>query len=282
MRTLAASLFLLIAPVAAAQTPVDVELLLAVDASYSMSANEREIQRRGYAAALRDPTVSRAIVSGVFGKAAIAFVEWSGSGDQRIVAPWTLVENDADLAQLANRLTADYQPIMRRTSISGVLDFAPGYFESNGFEGRRRVIDVSGDGPNNMGRPVTEARDDLIAQGYAINGLPLMTDEGFGSFFQLDDLDQYYAECVIGGPFAFSIPVLSWEEFPEAVRRKLVLELAGAPFPGTGRAMGAAPYGWLVQLAAWRGATPEGYDCLIGERIWREFRDRDPGGDVLP
>ena len=281
MRKLAALFFSLLPLGAAAQTPVDVELLLAVDASYSMSANEREIQRRGYAAALRDPEVARAIVNGVFRRAAIAYVEWSGSGDQRIVAPWTLVENAEDLDRLAAILTADYQPVMRRTSISGVLDFVPAFFEANAFEGRRRVVDVSGDGPNNMGRPVTEARDELIAQGFAINGLPLMTQEGFGSFFQLDDLDLYYANCVIGGPFAFSIPVRSWEEFPEAVRRKLVLELAGeTPQPRT--AVAGAADGLPVTRANWRGAAPGGYDCLIGERIWDEFMRRDPGGDVLP
>lgn len=253
-----------------AATPVDVELMLAVDVSYSISADEREIQRRGYAAALRDPEIARAIASGVHGRVAVAYVEWSGSIDQRVVVPWTLVESPTDLESFARRLTSDYAPLMRRTSISGVLDFAAPFFDANGFEGRRRVVDVSGDGPNNMGRPVTEARDALLAQGYAINGLPLMTQEGFGSFFQLNDLDLYYAECVIGGPFSFSIPVRSWEEFPNAVRQKLVLELAGAP---------PSP---RVTLAAWSGAIPGGYDCLIGERIWQEFMERDPGGDVLP
>lgn len=281
MRTLAAriialSVLVLSAPAAEAQTrtKVDVELMLAVDVSYSMSSNEREIQRRGYATALRDPEIAKAITSGYYKKVAIAYVEWSGSFEQRVIVPWTLIETPDDLSALATRLSSEYLPILRRTSISGVLDFAPASFENNAFDGRRRVIDVSGDGPNNMGRPVTAARDDLVAQGFAINGLPLMTEEGYGAFFHLEDLDQYYAHCVIGGPFAFSIPVRSWEEFPDAVRRKLVLELAGGePSPDADLP---------VVKASWRGATEGGYDCMIGEKIWREFIRRDPGGDVLP
>ena len=244
-------------------TPVDVELMLAVDVSYSMTARELEIQRRGYAEALRDPAIWRAIESGYHRRAAIAYVEWSGAAQQRVIADWTLIASDADLDAFAGRLTAIYEPVLRRTSISGVLDYAPAFFAANGFTGDRRVVDVSGDGPNNDGRLVVAARDALVDAGFAINGLPLMTDEGEGALLHLDDLDLYYAECVIGGPLSFSIPVLSWEEFIPAVRQKLILELAGRPAPPR-----SVP-------ARWRGQTADGYDCEIGEKIWDRFINGD-------
>ena len=126
------------------------------------------------------------------------------------------------------------------------------------FRGLRRVIDVSGDGPNNEGRPVLMARQSALAAGITINGLPLMTKDGLGQQWNLDDLDLYYFHCVIGGPGAFVIPVLDWAEFADAVRRKLVLEIAG-----------------VMPERLWRatsGATPEGYDCLSGETIWERNR----------
>ncbi|MEM6660778.1 MAG: DUF1194 domain-containing protein [Pseudomonadota bacterium] len=254
------ALSLLVVPAAA--TEVDVELMLAVDVSYSMTPNELEIQRRGYAEALRDPAIMEAIETGYRQKVALSYVEWSGKTAQRIIVPWTLIESQADLDRFAGKLTAEFQPILRRTSISGVLDFAPLWFEASDFKGDRRVIDVSGDGPNNMGRPVAQARDALLAAGFAINGLPLMTREHVGGSwrFHLEDLDLYYQNCVIGGMASFMIPVKSWEEFPAAVRRKLVLELAG-------RVPEAR-----IWRAEWRGAQPGGgYDCLIGEKMWLYF-----------
>ncbi|MBO6758446.1 MAG: DUF1194 domain-containing protein [Roseibium sp.] len=252
-----------------AETPVDVELMLAVDISYSMSTNEQEIQRRGYASALRDPAVFAAIETGYHGKVAISYVEWSGAFSQRVVVPWTLIETPADLDAFAAKLTINPPTTLRRTSISGILGFAPASFADNGFFGERQVIDVSGDGPNNMGPPVVQVRDELVYQGFVINGLPLMTREGAGQQFHLEDLDLYYAECVIGGPLSFSIPVYSWEEFPGAVRRKLILELAGRlPEP--------APVRPPVINADWSGLTPEGYDCMIGEKIWQRFYQMEP------
>ena len=152
---------------------------------------------------------------------------------------------------------------MQRTSISGALDFAATRFAGNGYDGLRRVIDVSGDGPNNQGRPVTQARDDAVAQGIVINGLPLMTREGLGAQWHLDDLDVYYRECVIGGPTAFMLPVLAWEHFQQAVRNKLVLELAGAWPERAAHGEGLPEAGPALLPAA-----ASGYDCLIGEKIW--------------
>lgn len=255
------------APGTAAQTPVDVELMLAVDVSYSMTDEELEIQRRGYAAALRDPAIWQAIQTGRLQRIALIYVEWAGTARRRIVAPWSLIESEADLEAVATTLDERRSAPMLRTSLSNVLDAAPTSFETNAFVASRRVIDISGDGPNNQGRPVTEARDALIAAGYTINGLPLVTRKSRGFLPELDDLDLYYERCVIGGPLAFSIPVRSWREFFPAVRQKLVLEIAGvAPPPPEPR----------IIRAQWRGATEAGYDCLIGEKMWNRYIVDEP------
>lgn len=233
---------------------VDLELVLAVDVSRSMSPHELEIQRRGYAEALMSEEVIQAIAGGAYGQVALTYVEWAGWQSQRVVVPWTLVRDRADAEAFARRLTLDFSEALRRTSISGLIDFAAAGFEGNGFAGFRRVIDISGDGPNNDGRPVTAARDAALARGLVINGLPLMTREGLGAQWHLDDLDLYYRDCVIGGPLAFVIPVRDWADFPRAVRSKLVMELVGRP-----------PTASPLRRPA------QGYDCLIGEKIWRDM-----------
>lgn len=239
-----------------AQEAVDVELILAVDVSLSMSPAEMEIQRDGYAAALTHETVIQAIQSGLHGRIALAYFEWAGNFSHRVVVPWTLIATAEDAARVAERLNVDPPTSARRTSISGAIDFAADLFAESGFQGQRRVLDISGDGPNNQGRPVTEARDALVAGGVVINGLPLMTRDGLTTTYDVDDLDTYYAECVIGGPGAFMIPVNDWSQFPEAVRRKLVIELADGDVlrhPSVIRVQAAAPY-----------------DCLIGEKMWQD------------
>ncbi|MGH6862432.1 MAG: DUF1194 domain-containing protein, partial [Phyllobacterium sp.] len=165
------------------------------------------------------------------------------------------------------------QPIpstQSRTSISGAIDFSRGLFDGNGFKGMRKVIDISGDGANNNGRPVAEAREQAMAKGITINGLPLMTRGDYYSDWAVRDLDVYYSNCVIGGPGAFMIPVNSWDQFPEAVRRKLVLELAGKT-PDLHKAdWRSRPNPLLVPVQA----TKQDYDCMSGERIWqRRMRD---------
>lgn len=256
MRILLAILLALAAPAWAEDLPVDVELALMVDVSRSMSPNELEIQRRGYAEALVSAEVMAAIRRGAYGRVAITYVEWAGAQAQRVVAPWALIERPEDAAAFAAQITAHFDPALRRTSISGAVDDAMLRFRGNGFAGLRRVIDISGDGPNNEGRPAPLARDDAVAAGFVINGLPLMTKEGMGAQWHLDDLDRYYADCVIGGPGAFVIPVHDWADFPAAVRRKLVLELAGAAPRVTPAVQHLGPK----------------YDCLIGEKIWRRMR----------
>ncbi len=239
---------------------VDVELILAVDVSRSMTPNELEIQRRGYAEAIVSDEVIGAIRDGLIGRIAITYVEWAGSWSQNVVVDWMIISNVDEARVFAEQLTARFENSLRRTSISGAIDFTSGLFEDNGYIANRQVIDISGDGPNNHGRPVVPARDEALARGIVINGLPLMTKEGMGTQWMLDDLDQYYRHCVIGGPRSFVLPVREWSQFPAAVRQKLVLELAGNT-PTLARDL-------VVRIQA-----SEAYDCLVGEKIWNRMRD---------
>ncbi|CCV14521.1 DUF1194 domain-containing protein [Mesorhizobium sp. STM 4661] len=248
---------------AVAAEPVDIELVLAVDVSLSMSPDELEIQRRGYAAALTHDDVLQAIADGVHGKIAVTYVEWAGTTWQHVIVPWTVIANRADAERVVEQLSARPPNSARRTSISGVLEFSSDLFAESGFQGIKRVIDVSGDGPNNQGAPVNITRDELVKQGITINGLPLMTRSGFTSVYDVNDLDRYYTDCVIGGPGAFMIPVNDWTQFPEAIRRKLVLELAGPDSPQWAADEAAHP---PVVLAQDRPVT----DCQIGEKMWRD------------
>ncbi len=254
MRRLLALVLLLASPAQADGIEVDLELVLMVDVSRSMTPNELEIQRRGYAAALRSPAVWDAVQSGFLQRVAMSYVEWAGT--QRTIVDWRLIETSDDLLAFADALSIEFDPALRRTSISSALLYGAEAIRDNAYDGLRRVIDVSGDGPNNLGRPVTRAREAVLAEGITINGLPLMTREGMGSTWHLDDLDRYYEACVIGGPGAFVIPVLDWDDFAEAVRRKLILEMVGAPAPRVIRAQYAPP----------------AYDCLIGEKMWEQRR----------
>jgi hypothetical protein len=258
----AAALCLLLAPQARAAEPVDIELVLAVDVSLSMSPGELEIQRRGYATALTHDTVLQAIADGAYGKIAVTYVEWAGTTMQRVVVPWTVVATRADAERVVAQMSAKPPNSARRTSISAALEFAGDLFAESEFDGVKRVIDVSGDGANNQGGPVDAIRDQLTEQGITINGLPLMTTGGFTSAFDVPHLDRYYADCVIGGPGAFTVPVNDWTQFPEAVRRKLVMELAG---PGSMLRATEEARQPPVVLAASEPST----DCLMGEKMWR-------------
>src|SRR5690606_10437572 len=224
-----------VTPLAARADVVDVELILAVDVSLSMSPGELAIQRDGYAAALTSEQVINAIRDGVHGKIAITYVEWAGVTVQHIVVPWTIVSNHEEAQAFAEKLTLHPPNSARRTSISGALAFVGDMFAESPHRGMKRVVDISGDGPNNQGGLVVPARDALVELGITINGLPLMTQGGYSSVYDLANLDLYYEHCVIGGPGAFMIPVNDWSQFPEAVRRKLVLELAGGPGPEEAR-----------------------------------------------
>ncbi len=244
----------------AADVPVDVELVLAVDVSGSMNGEELRLQREGYVAALRSPEVWRAVESGRHGAVAVTYAEWARGDLQRVILPWTRIASEADARAAADVLEAAPVANMRNTSITGALRFATAQFDGNGFAGERLVIDISGDGPNNQGGPVTEARDAAIDAGITINGLPLEVEDWVAAplFAKGATLADYYEACVTGGPMSFVLPVKAWAEFPEAVRRKLVLELSGT-----------VP---RVADRVWRAAQSEP-DCLIGERLRRQWQD---------
>ena len=260
--TMFAAAAALFAESASAAEPVDLELVLAVDVSLSMSPMELDIQRDGYAAALTHDRVLQAIAEGAYGKIAVTYFEWAGTTSHRVVVPWTIIANRADAERVAAKLSAQPANSARRTSIAAALGFGADLFAESQYRGTKRVIDISGDGPNNQGEPVEIARDAVIEQGITINGLPLMTTGGFSSAYDVEHLDRYYTDCVIGGPGAFMIPVNDWSQFPEAIRRKLVLELAGPGSPA--RRAEEAEHPPVVKAQA--AAT----DCFVGEKMWRD------------
>lgn len=248
------------APGRAADIPVDLELVLAVDVSRSMDIEEQQLQRDGYVAALTHPEIVAAIGQGFHGRIALTYVEWAGPEMQTVVMGWQAIDGMAAAETFAAGLAAAPIRHHRGTSISGGLAFAAPLFDGNGFEGARRVIDVSGDGPNNMGIPVEAARDVVVAAGITINGLPIMIRKPPG-FLSIDALDVYYEDCVIGGTGAFVVPVQSRAHFAEAIRRKLMLEIAGRP-PDD-------PAPRLVPVAT--KATDGRIDCLIGEKLRQQW-----------
>jgi hypothetical protein len=204
---------------AQAQTTVDLQLVLAVDTSGSVNQTRFELQRRGYAAAFRHPRVLDAIRSGATGSIAVTMVQWTGPMLQVHALPWTLLKDRATTHAFADAIDeAPRQLFSGGTSISGAIDYSMRLFPGSGFTAFKRVIDVSGDGSNNRGRNVTEARDEAVAAGVVINGLPILALEPY--------LDRYYYEQVIGGPGAFMIPAETYEVFADAVLRKLILEIA--------------------------------------------------------
>jgi len=235
--------------------PVDVELVIAVDVSYSMDPDEQALQREGYVLALTSKEFLQALRQGAHGKIAITYFEWAGQFDQKIVMPWRLIDGpeaaDAVAAEIAR---APYRRASR-TSISGALRFAQPLFDESGYKGLRRVIDVSGDGANNAGPLVVPTRDEVLAAGITINGLPIMLKRPYAGTMDLEELDVYYEDCVIGGPGSFVIPVREREKFIEATRTKLVLEIAGRQ-----------PEARILPAAS---KAPR-ISCTIGERLWQE------------
>jgi Protein of unknown function (DUF1194) len=226
--------------------PVDVELVLAVDVSYSMDPEEQALQREGYIAGITSREFMQALRSGHHGKVAVTYFEWAGPYDQKIVVPWRLIDGPEAADAFVNELARAPYRRASRTSISGALSFAKPLFDGSGYRGFRRVVDVSGDGANNSGTFVTLARDDVLAAGMTINGLPIMLKRP--NAFTMED-------CVIGGPGAFVVPIREREQFKEATRTKLVLEIAGR-----------TPQPRLVPVQA----TAPRISCTIGEQMWRD------------
>jgi len=217
---------------AAEDVPVDLELVLAVDISGSVDEVEAILQREGYMAALRHPQVIEAIETGMFGRIAVTYVEWAGDQYQRTMLDWTLIDGAPSAYAFADALAETPLTTGHWTSLSTAIDYAVPLFDNNGFEGFRRVIDISGDGYNNRGRPVEWARDEAVAAGITINGLPIVNDRPnpWGGRPPID-LDRYYEQRVIGGPGAFIVVAETYSSFASAILSKLLLEIAGETPP---------------------------------------------------
>lgn len=245
-------------------TEVDLQLVLAVDISYSMDPEEQRLQREGYLQALVSPEVIEAISRGLIGKVAMTYVEWAGAHDQQVVVGWRIIDGLESARAFAAEIAA--KPTRRgfRTSISGALTFSAELIETSGLRSHRRVIDVSGDGANNQGQIIEPVRDAVLAKGITINGLPIMLPRPIRRQADIDNLDAYYQDCVVGGRGAFVIPIKDESQFIPATRRKLILEIAGI-LPAFDTAAEPAPM----------PAQSERVDCLIGERMWRERWERN-------
>lgn len=231
--------FGLVAQAAVAQTrptfnagnAVDLALVLAVDASGSISDDRWELERNGYAAAFRDPEVIKAITSGGIGAIAVTMFVWSSSFQQQTVVPWTRISDAASAAAFANSAAQMPHPYKSWTSISAALAYGVELHLTDPYAATRRVIDISGDGPDSTSELIIQGtrgdldqlvatRDRVVGQGYVINGLPIVGDP------RIRDLDRYYQYSVIGGPGSFFVVARDFAVFAEAVKRKLILEIA--------------------------------------------------------
>jgi len=248
---------LLAPPFAWADTAVDLELILAVDISRSMDPDEQQLQRDGYIAAITHPDVVAAIQQGPHHRIALSYIEWAGPTVQIATVDWRVIDGADSAKAFADALAQAPIQSFRGTAISDGISFARTRFDGNGYVAARRVIDVSGDGPNNMGTPIELARDAVVGAGITVNGLPIMIKQP-GGFAAIADLNVYYQDCVIGGAGAFMLVVHSADQFAEAIRHKLVLEIADRAPP--------AP-----RIPATATKIASRIDCLIGEKLRRQW-----------
>ncbi|WP_184400686.1 DUF1194 domain-containing protein [Rhizobium sp. BK650] len=237
------------------QNEVDVELVLAVDTSRSMDYEEVRIQREGYVEALRHKEFLDAVKGGLTGRIAISYFEWAGYVVPGSVLDWQVIERESDALSFADKLEARPIATQRRTSISAAIVQGMSMLAASPYKSNRQVIDVSGDGPNNSGDPVTPVRNGALETGAVINGLAIMLRPSDVP----DGLEKYYADCVIGGPGSFVLPVYKVEDFAVAVRRKLVWEISGLE-----------PSLDIREIASNQPTT----DCLVGEKLWQNLFDR--------
>ena len=270
---------------------VDLALVLAIDISGSIDPDEAKLQRDGYVQAFRDPVIMKAILGGSHGRISVAYYEWSDAWVQRLLIDWTLLDSEAAIMAFTTRLSNAPISIARRTSISGAIRYAIPLFGRSPYEAERKVLDISGDGSNNDGGLVTDMRYEALKERIVINGLPIMNDRPnpFG-FPSESDLDRYYLHCVTGGPRSFVEVAKDFEDFPRAVRKKLLQEVADLgpefrPMSDFDVALGPLPDG--TQLAQGGRRPVRGEDdytkfvrpeyelgCDIGERRSREFWQR--------
>ena len=215
----------LLLPAFADDKTVDLQLVLAIDASNSVTDERFELQKQGYIAAFRNPQVIKAIMSGAEQSIAVTMMQWTGPFSTVQVVPWMLVKDAASAQTLADAIARSERELYggSGTSISGAIDQGVVLLTQSPYKAQRRTIDISGDGPNSSGRSVIRARDEAVAQGIGINGLPILSIDR--------RLDNYYYSYVIGGPGAFMIPAANYENFAEAIVKKLILEIAANPPP---------------------------------------------------
>jgi hypothetical protein len=274
-----ALVFSLVFPAYAQTQRVDLELVLAVDISQSMSRDEHYLQRMGYVEAFRHRDVINAITAGPEGRIAVMYMEWAGDFEPIPLIEWTILSNRESVLAFADRLEREPLWGEQRTSISRALETAASSILGNDIISSRQVIDVSGDGPNNAGMPVEPVRDEVVARGITINGLPIMLNKPL-EFYDIEHLDRYYKDCVIGGTAAFIVPVFDLRHFAATIRKKLVMEIASievapdvapiqyadapdpAPLPGS-------PYDTEARIERVQLKLPkEKMDCMIGEKVW--------------
>ena len=216
------------APTRAQDGAVDLQLVMAVDISRSVDEEEARLQREGYQTAMTDPRVLAAIAGGMLGAIAVAYVEWAAYGFQQLVIPWTRIGSQAEAAAWTARLAQSPRQSVSMTSLSGALRFSRQVLVNCPFEGMRRVIDVSGDGVNNQGPSPEHERDRLLDEGVTINGLPIVNDRPSFGTEPGPDLETHFRNSVIGGPGAFLIVAEDFTSFGDAIRRKLIQEIAMA------------------------------------------------------
>lgn len=237
---------------------VDVALVLAVDISFSMDLDELSLQRNGYIEALTSPLVLDAIRKGMVGKVAVTYIEWAGVNTRHVIADWSIIEDQASAEAFVKQLREAPIRRARRTSVTTAIEFSVDRLKQAQVRPIRRVIDISGDGPNNEGGLVTRARDAAVEAGVVINGLPIVIKRGWTSPYDVDNLDDYYRDCVIGGPGSFMLTITEKEQFAPAIKQKILRELASP----TQNDITATPA---------RGET----DCTMGERQWRQQWERN-------
>ncbi len=255
------ALSLLCKPVAAER--VDLHLVLAVDISGSIDAEEAHLQRDGYVQALTHPAVLAAIHSGALKRIAVTYMEWAGAPYQEVLADWAVIHDAESARRFADEIARQPMDTAQWTSISAAIETGMALIKRSPFQSRRRVIDISGDGANNNGDTINDMRDRAVAAGVVINGLPIINGrQSRYGMPQMPNLDRYYRECVIGGPGAFLIIANGFKDFARAIRRKMILEIAGV-FPAP------QPRSPII-LADYH--KPKG-DCLDGERWLQQHFD---------
>jgi len=265
------------APVAPTAQQVDLALVIVTDVSYSVDENEARFQREGAITAFRNADVVKAIQAGSLGRIAVTYIDFSSYGAVKIIAGWQVIHDKASADTFADVLASKPRTLGAQTSISSGLELAERLLDTSGYTANKRVIDVSGDGPNNDGHLVEKVRDEIVAKGIVINGLPIMTEADKFDVYYLPDLDKYYAGCVIGGPGSFIQVAHGFEDLARALRRKLLLEISDAAPRGN-------PLLLKVAASSQRSSGHAIYEkgCDIGERMRYGGLGLDQPGQLYP